>query len=347
MSEDADVPKETLLRAFRLMTLGRAADERGVNLQRQGRIGFYVPMNGQEAAQVGCGLALDPKDWIVPAYREIGVALARGIPLKTLFDQFYGNAADILKGRQMPCHYGYRAFRYVTASSPVGTQIILAAGIAQASVYKGEKVVSVPFFGDGATSSNDFHAGMNFAGVLNLPVIFFCQNNGWAISLPREKQTRSASLAAKADAYGFPGVQVDGNDFIAVYRAVQEARQRAIAGKGPTLIEAVTFRMGPHSTSDDPSRYRKQEEVASWRAKDPIEHLRDFLVAKKWIDEAGIDKIEEETKQQVQEAIEAAEKSPPPSPETLFDDVFHDRWRILEEERSEFMELLKEGVLRA
>ena len=346
MSEATDVPKEIMVRGFRLMVLGRTADERGVNLQRQGRIGFYVPMNGQEAAQVGCGLALEEKDWIVPAYREIGVALSRGIPLKTLFDQFYGNSSDVLKGRQMPCHYGYRDYRYVTASSPVGTQIILAAGLAQASVYRGEKVVSVPFFGDGATSSSDFHAGMNFAGVYNLPVLFFCQNNGWAISLPREKQTRSSSLAEKAEAYGFRGVQVDGNDFSAVYKVVRDARAQALAGKGPTLIEAVTFRMGPHSTSDDPTRYRKQETVASWKAKDPIEHLREQLLAKGWITEEGIEQVQEEAKREVQSAIDAAEKAPPPEPTTLFDDVFRDRPKLLEEQRSEFMELLKEGVLR-
>jgi 2-oxoisovalerate dehydrogenase E1 component alpha subunit len=346
MSEVGDPSKETMLRGFRLMVLGRAADERGTNLQRQGRIGFYVPMNGQEAAQVGCGLALDAQDWILPAYRELGVALARGIPLKTLFDQFFGNSADLLKGRQMPCHYGYRDYRYITASSPIGTQIVLATGIAAASLYKGEKVVSVPFFGDGATSSSDFHAGMNFAGVYKAPVIFFLQNNGWAISLPREKQTRSPTLAEKAEAYGFPGVQVDGNDFAAVYKAVSQARARAVAGEGPTLIEALTFRMGPHSTSDDPTRYRKSEVVASWREKDPIDRLQSELIAKGWLDEAGAEKIHEEAKLEVQSAIDAAEKSPPPDPSTLFDDVFKEPTSLLEEQRREFLEMVSQGVLR-
>lgn len=346
MVDDVEPSSDTLKQAFRTMVLGRTADERSVNLQRQGRIGFYVPMGGQEAAQVGCGMALDPKDWIAPAYRELGVALSRGISLKVLFDQFYGNGRDKLKGRQMPCHYGYKDFRYITASSPVGTQIILAVGIAMASVHKGEKVVSVPFFGDGATSSNDFHAGLNFAGVYRAPVIFFCQNNGWAISLPREKQTHSKTLADKAAAYGMPGVQVDGNDFIAVYKAVGDARARAIKGEGPTLIEAVTFRMGPHSTSDDPSRYRSVEEVAAWKEKDPIERLRKVILSKGLMTEAEMDAIQDSAREEVQAAIDGAEKTPSPDPSTLFDDVFAERTKLLEEQRTEFLQMIKEGVLR-
>jgi 2-oxoisovalerate dehydrogenase E1 component alpha subunit len=346
MSEQWEPSKETSLRAFRLIVTGRMADERSVNLQRQGRIGFYVQMNGQEAAQVGCGLALEKDDWIVPAYRELGAALSRGIPLKRLFDQFFGNAADELKGRQMPCHYGYRAERYVTASSPVGTQIIQAVGLAMASRYKGEKTVAVTFFGDGATSSNDFHAGVNFAGVYNAPVIFFCQNNGWAISLPTEKQTHSKSIAIKAEAYGITGVRVDGNDFAAVYRAVREARAKATSGHGPTLIEAVTYRMGSHSTSDDPTRYRSTQEVASWREKDPIERFARELITKGWLTEKEVEAIHEEARAEVQAVIQEVEKIPPPDPATLFGDVFGKDPDTLVEEQTEFLELLKEGVLR-
>jgi 2-oxoisovalerate dehydrogenase E1 component alpha subunit len=346
MTDHPEPSRETLLRGFRLMVLSRVADERCLNLQRQGRIGFYVQMEGQEAAQVGCGLALEKEDWIFPAYRELGVALSRGIPLERLFSQFYGNSSDPLKGRQMPCHYGYREERYVTASSPVGTQILHAVGAALAARYKGDKLVTIAFFGDGATSTVDFHSGMNFAGVYRAPVVFFCQNNGWAISLPREKQTRSETLAMKAEAYGFSGVQVDGNDFVAVYSAVKAARENAMAGGGPTMIEAVTFRMGGHSTSDDPSRYRTASLVASWKEKDPIERLKRVLLDRGYITEGEADAIQEEARDEVQKVIHGAESLPPPEAVSLFDDVTEKRTPELEEERAEFIELLKEGVLK-
>ncbi len=328
------------------MVLARTLDERGINLQRQGRIGFYAPMEGQEAAQVGCAWALSSKDWLVPAYRELAVALTRGVPLRQLVDQLYGSRADLTKGRQMPNHYGFAQYRFVTPSSPIGTQIIQAVGLALASRYKGEHVVAVPFFGDGATSSNDFHAGLNFAGVYRAPVVFFCQNNQWAISLPRAKQTRSATLAMKADAYGFPGVQVDGNDFRAVYRAVREARERALKGEGPTLVEAVTYRMGPHSTSDDPGRYRSNEELAQWKRRDPIERLRLQLAQEGHLTEAEFEQMQEEARAEVARTIREAEVEPPPDPESLFDDVYRVPPPSLVEEREEFRDLLREGVIK-
>ena len=328
------------------MVLARTLDERGINLQRQGRIGFYAPMEGQEAAQVGCAWALSSKDWLVPAYRELAVALTRGVPLRQLVDQLYGSRADLTKGRQMPNHYGFAQYRFVTPSSPIGTQIIQAVGLALASRYKGEHVVAVPFFGDGATSSNDFHAGLNFAGVYRAPVVFFCQNNQWAISLPRARQTRSATLAMKADAYGFPGVQVDGNDFRAVYRAVREARERALKGEGPTLVEAVTYRMGPHSTSDDPGRYRSNEELAQWKRRDPIERLRLQLAQEGHLTEAEFEQMQEEARAEVARTIREAEVEPPPDPESLFDDVYRVPPPSLVEEREEFRDLLREGVIK-
>ncbi len=328
------------------MVLARTLDERGVNLQRQGRIGFYAPMEGQEAAQVGCAWALSSKDWLVPAYRELAVALTRGVPLRQLVDQLYGSRADLTKGRQMPNHYGFAQYRFVTPSSPIGTQIVQAVGLALASRYKGEHVVAVPFFGDGATSSNDFHAGLNFAGVYRAPVVFFCQNNQWAISLPRARQTRSATLAMKADAYGFPGVQVDGNDFRAVYRAVREARERALKGEGPTLVEAVTYRMGPHSTSDDPGRYRSNEELAQWKRRDPIERLRLQLAQEGHLTEAEFEQMQEEARAEVARTIREAEVEPPPDPESLFDDVYRVPPPSLVEEREEFRDLLREGVIK-
>jgi pyruvate dehydrogenase E1 component alpha subunit len=335
-----------LLASYRLMVLARATDDRCLSLQRQGRIGFYVPASGQEAAQVGAARALHPEDWVFPAYRELAVALSRGVPLEALFDQFIGNSGDVLKGRQMPNHYGYREFRFVVASSPIGTQITQAVGAALAARRRKDPIVTMAFFGDGATSSNDFHAGLNFAGVYRAPTIFFCQNNQWAISLPREKQTRSATLAEKADAYGFPGVVVDGTDLNAVYRAVSEARRRAAAGEGPTLIEAQVYRFGPHSTSDDPKRYRTDAELAHWKETDPIKRVKDMLVHSGALDEGRDATLWEEARAIVSRALESAEKAAPIAPATLFDDVFAAPTPRLIEERAEFDALLQEGVIK-
>ena len=330
---------ERALDAYRWMALSRTTDERCLTLQRQGRIGFYAPLLGQEAAQVGCALALTPEDWVFPAYRELAVALTRGVPLKAIVDQLMGNSADLLKGRQMPNHFGFRDHRFVVASSPIGTQITQAVGAAMAAQRRKEPIVTVPFFGDGATSSNDFHAGMNFAGVFRTPTVFFCQNNQWAISLPREKQTHSKTLAEKAEAYGFLGVVVDGTDLNAVYRAVTAARARAVAGDGPTLIEAQVYRLGPHSTSDDPKRYRTDAEVAEWKARDPLLRLKSDLTEAGLLTEPADQKIWEEARAQVAAAIDAGERTPPMAPASIFDDVFATLTPRLEEERAEFERL--------
>lgn len=331
---------------YRTMLVARAMDERCLTLQRQGRIGFYVPMQGQEAAQVGCAWALKPEDWVFPAYRELGVALVRGIPLQLLLDQFIGNSGDTLKGRQMPNHYGYRKYNFVTASSPVGTQISHAVGAAMAARVRKDPIVTATFFGDGTTSSNDFHAGLNFAGVFQAPTIFFCQNNQWAISLPREKQTHSTTLAEKAAAYGFPGVVVDGTDVHAVYRAVSDARLRALNGEGPTLIEAQVYRLGPHSTSDDPKRYQTEAELAEWKAKDPITRLKHELLEAGLLTEEGDAKMWETARAAIGEAVKAAEATPPVDPMTMFDDVLSERTPTLEAERSEFEAAIKDGRLK-
>jgi pyruvate dehydrogenase E1 component alpha subunit len=331
-----EFPAAQSLPAYQLMVLARTMDERCLALQRQGRIGFYAPALGQEAAQVGCALALSPYDWIFPAYRELAIALTRGAPLKLIVDQLIGNSSDLTKGRQMPNHFGFVDQHFVGASSPIGTQIPQAVGAAMAAQRRKHPIVTVSFFGDGGTSSNDFHAGLNFAGVFRAPTIFFCQNNQWAISLPREKQTRSKTLAEKADAYGFPGVVVDGLDLKAVYAAVAEARQRAVRGDGPTLIEAQVYRLGPHSTSDDPKRYRSDAEVAEWKAKDPVLRFRDELLAAHLLDEAADQKIWDDARAQVAAAIDECEKLPPMAPHSIFDDVFASLTPRLEEEREQF-----------
>ncbi|MGA8710705.1 MAG: thiamine pyrophosphate-dependent dehydrogenase E1 component subunit alpha [Thermoplasmata archaeon] len=339
-------PEDGLVDAYRLMVLARATDERCLTLQRQGRIGFYAPLQGQEAAQVGASRALSPGDWIFPAYRELAVALARGVPLRAIFDQLLGNADDQIKGRQMPNHFGFRSVNFVVASSPIGTQITQAVGAAMAAQRRKDPIVTIAFFGDGATSSNDFHAGLNFAGVFQCPTIFFCQNNQWAISLPRERQTHSATLAEKAAAYGIPGFVIDGNDLNAVYGAVRAARDRAVSGGGPTMIEAEVYRFGPHSTSDDPKRYRTDAQLSAAKERDPLGHLKSQLVAKGLWNEESDRKLWDEVRALVSQTFEAAEKAETLDPRTVFDDVFASLTPRLAEERAEYDALVREGVVK-
>ena len=334
---DPHLPADALKKVYRTMALVRALDNRMLSLQRQGRIGFYMPSTGQEACQVGGVFPLGPQDWVFPAYREPGAALWRGLPLQALVHQFYGNSADIEKGRQMPNHYGNRSVNFVTPSSPVGTQIPLAVGAAWAAKIRGDPVVALTFFGDGATSQGDFHGGMNFAGVFKAPVIFLCQNNQWAISVPRERQTASKTLAGKAAAYGFEGVRVDGNDVLAVIEATSQAVEKARAGGGPTLIEAVTYRMGPHSSSDDPTRYRPAAQVEEWKKRDPISRFKAYLEKRDVWDEVDDGNLQKELDDQITEAIRVAEKAPPPALETVFTDVYADLPPHLQEQMEEFM----------
>jgi pyruvate dehydrogenase E1 component alpha subunit len=321
------------------MVLTRAFEERCLNLQRQGRIGFYVTCTGQEAASVGSAAALEATDWIVPAYREPAAALMRGAPLRSILDQLIGNAADLALGRQMPCHYAYPDLRIASASSPIGTQITHAVGLGMAARIRGDRAVALAYFGDGATSSNEFHAGLNFAGVYRAPAIFFCQNNQYAISLPVCRQTASPSIAAKAEAYGFPGVRVDGNDLPAVYRATREAVARARGGDGPTLIEAVTYRVHGHTTSDDPGRYRPDAEVALWRRWDPLDRFRRHLTWRGIWTEGDEQAAWERAREEVARAVQASEATPLPDVATLFDGVYAEMPPHLREQRDALLEL--------
>jgi len=334
---DPNLPKDDLLKIYRTMFLVRTLDNRMLSLQRQGRIGFYVPSTGQEACQVGGAYCLNPEDWVFPAYREPGAALWRGFPLLKLVNQFYGNADDILKGRQMPNHYGNRDINYVTASSPVGTQIPIAVGAAWAAQIRGDKIVTLTFFGDGATSGGDFHAAANFAAVFKVPCVLFCQNNQWAISLPREMQTASKTIAIKAQAYGMEGIRVDGNDVLAIIDATRRAVEKARVGGGPTLIEAVTYRMGPHSSSDDPTRYRPASQVEEWKQKDPISRFRLYLERRTLWDAEDQAALEKEFDDLITSVVRQAEKVPPPSLETVFTDVYAEMPPHLKEQMEEFM----------
>jgi len=346
VSTSPSFPEGRLLDAYRLMVLARATDERCLMLQRQGRIGFYAPLMGQEAAQVGASWALTPNDWVFPAYRELAVALARGVSLRAIFDQLLGNAEDVIKGRQMPNHFGFRDVNFVVASSPIGTQITQAVGAAMAAQRRKDPIVTIAFFGDGATSSNDFHAGLNFAGVFQCPTVFFCQNNQWAISMPRERQTRSATLAEKGAAYGIPGVLVDGNDVRAVFEAVREARERAVSGGGPTMIEAEVYRFGPHSTSDDPTRYRTDQQLSAAKERDPVGRLKgELLTSGTWSEDLDRE-LRESVRSRVSKTFEEAEKAKPLDPRSVFDDVFVTLTPRLAEERAHFDDLVREGVLK-
>lgn len=321
-----------LLKMHQEMVLIRTLDARCLVLQRQGRIGFYVPSTGEEALQVGSVFALTPNDWVVPAYREPGVFLHRGFSLRDYLCQLYGNAEDLLKGRQMPNHFAYGAGHCVSVSSPVGTQIPHAVGIAMAARIRKDPSVTIVYFGDGATSQGDFHVSMNFAGVFRSPVIFLCKNNQWAISVPLGKQTASETIAQKGLAYGFDGIRVDGNDVLAVYQATKEAAERARAGEGPTLIEAVTYRLGPHSSSDDPTRYRSVEEVEAWKRKDPITRLETFLIQKGITSEAQVQRVRQETEERINNQIKEVEAIGPPSISSMFQDVYAEvPWHLQEE----------------
>jgi pyruvate dehydrogenase E1 component alpha subunit len=336
-----DLKPDALKRIFRAMLQTRLFDQRGMNLQRQGRIGFFVPSSGQEASQVGAAAAMTKEDWVFASYRTHSIALYREVPVRTLADQLWGNSADVVKGRQMPNHFSLRSTNWVTVSSPIGTQISQAAGAARAAQIRGDDVVVWAWFGDGGTSSNDFHAGMNFAGVWKSPCVFMCENNHWAISVPQEKQTGSRTFAQKAVAYGMPGVRVDGNDVLAVYEAAREARERAAKGGGPTLIETVTFRMGPHSSSDDPKRYQSQELFESWKRKDPIDRFRAWLKAKKVWTQAWEDQLAKEIQDEISKAVEGAESTPAPAVETLFDDVYATLPRSLQEQKEGLLEQIR------
>nr|WP_279232108.1 pyruvate dehydrogenase (acetyl-transferring) E1 component subunit alpha [Thermus albus] len=301
------------LALYRAMRRARFFDEKALLLQRQGRLGVYAPFMGQEAAQVGVALALDPGDWVVPSYRESAMLLARGLPIHVL----------ILYWRAHPAGWRFpQGVRAVNPYIPIATQIPQAVGLALAGRYRGEGWVVGTSIGDGGTSEGDFHEGLNFAAVFDAPVVFLVQNNGYAISVPRQRQMRVDYIARRAEGYGIPGVVVDGNDVLAVYVEAKKAVERARKGEGPTLLEALTYRLAPHTTSDDPSRYRSREEEEAWRAKDPILRLRKALEEQGlWgveAEEALLGELEEEFAREVA----LADQAPEPTPEMIVEHVY-------------------------
>jgi pyruvate dehydrogenase E1 component alpha subunit len=297
-------------RMYEAMVLARTFDERAVALQREGRLGTYPPIMGQEAAQIGSALALSPADWVFPSFREMGVHLTLGYPAAQLFQYWTGDE----RGQKSP-----ELFNIFPFCVAVGSQIPHAVGAALAVRYQRDPIAVVSYFGDGATSKGDFHEGLNMAGVFRLPVVFICQNNQWAISVPLKAQTATVSLAQKAIAYGFEGLQVDGNDPFAVYRATCLALDKARSGGGPTFIECLTYRMADHTTADDAGRYRSPEEVAAWRARDPILRLERFLEQRGlWSEQAGLE-ARKRSSGIIDAAVQEMEAIPPPAAAELFD----------------------------
>lgn len=335
------ISDDDLRALYRTMVLTRAFDERMFMLQRQGRLGFYLPSTGEEAATVGSAFCLEDADWVFPCYREQGAYLWRGITVQELAHQCYGNAMDATKGRQMPVHYSFRRKNIVSISSPLAVQLPQATGAAWAAKLKGDPIVVLTYFGEGASSQGDFHVGLNFAAVYRTPTVFFMRNNGWAISTPREVQTITPNFAMKAAAYGMEGLLVDGNDVLAVIAATRRAVERARSGGGPTLIEAVTYRIGSHSTSDDPSAYRSEEEVLAWKRKDPIQRFQRFLAGRHLWTPAWEDELVARCRAEVLAAVEAAERAPAPEPVTLFEDCFAELPAFLVEQRGEMLASLE------
>ena len=333
--DEALVPKldpDQLRYLYKLMVTTRTLDERMVNLQRQGRIGTYGPCRGQEAAHCAPALLLREEDWFVQAFREPGTVIHRGWPMERII-QFWGGYEE---GNLPP-----EGVNDLPLTVPIATQLVHAMGIAWAIKLRGAPGVVLAFCGDGGTSEGDFHEAMNFAGVLHLPIVFLIQNNHWAISVPRDKQTASETIAQKAVAYGFDGIQVDGNDPLAMYVAAGEAFEKARLGGGPTLVEAVTYRLGVHTTADDPKKYRSDDEVAHWEKLDPLPRYRKYLMDRGILTEEQDTQIAEAATQEVREAVERYEAARDVDPLDCFDYIFSELPAELQAQRAEFAAALK------
>jgi TPP-dependent pyruvate/acetoin dehydrogenase alpha subunit len=328
--------KDDYLNMYRWLVFVRGVDDRGYILVRQGRAGFYAQIAGQEAAQVGSALPLLKDDWMYPDHRSQGSMLVKGLSAAEWFGHVLGKTLDPTQGRLMPHGPGRRDLHIVPPASTVGNKITEAVGTAMAQRIKKRKEITICYMGDGATSEGDFHVGMNFAAVYQAPALMFVQNNQYAISMRTDRQTRTKTIAEKARAYGMPGYFVDGNDILAVYAVTKHCADRARSGNGPSLIEAYTYRYGPHSSADDDTRYRPKGELEMWRTqRDPVTRMRRFLELRGWWSEEQEQRLQAEIKAQLAAAMEEAEKSPPPAPLTVFDHVYETLTPHLAWERAE------------
>lgn len=342
-SIDPALTRDVLLRAYATMVRSQTMDNVAFESQRQGRISFYLTAFGEEGAVVGSAMALEPTDDVYAQYREAGVLLWRGHPLERIVDQLFATADDPGKGRMMPVHYGVKELHFVNISSPLATQIPQAAGSAYAHKLARNGRVVVCYFGEGAASEGDFHAGMNVAATMSAPVLFFCRNNQWAISTPASEQYRGDGIAGRGVAYGMHTIRVDGNDIFAVYAATKAARALALADGGqPVLVEAMTYRESHHSTSDDSTRYRSVEEITHWReTSNPVLRLRRFLEMQSWWSPSEESALIASEKATMLKLINAAELKPKPPVDTLFTDVYAELPAHLREQAQEMQDHLK------
>ena len=312
----------------------RTLDERMVRAQRQGRLSFYLTCTGEEASVAGTVAAFKPNDMIMSQYREQVALRFRGFTTEQFMNQLFTNGKDLGKGRQMPVHYGSRDLNFMTISSPLATQIPQAAGYAYGQKLAGEDACTLCYFGEGAASEGDFHAGMNMAAVLQCPVVFVVRNNGYAISTPASEQFISDGIAPRGIGYGIKTIRVDGNDILAVYTAAVAARKIAVDEQQPVLIETMSYRLGAHSTSDDPSGYRDADEEQKWRSKDPISRMKSWLIKQKWWDETRDEAMHKLFHSEILEELKRAEKEPKPELANLITDVYKTSPVILTEQLS-------------
>ena len=338
MSAETPSPSSAhLLEIYRTIVQTRLFEARVIALNRHGKISLYASSEGEEAGAVACASALAAGDWLFPDYRSTGALFARGVSMSAFLSQLMGTGNDSSKGRQMPTHIASKELRIASVSTPVGNGIVHATGLAWAAKLRKGPEAALVLFGDGATSSDGFHAGMNIAGVHRLPVVFICRNNQYAISLPLAMQTASKTLAAKAEAYGFPGIQVDGSDPIAVYEATAQALARARSGEGPTLIETAAYRLGGHTTSDDAKRYRTDEPGNAWRKRDGLENLRLHLESLGLWDTEQDNTLRDEIGKEIDRCVTRALEEPSPPVPSLFDDVYAEMPRHLQEQRKDVL----------
>ncbi|XP_065559795.1 2-oxoisovalerate dehydrogenase subunit alpha, mitochondrial-like [Artemia franciscana] len=341
-TQDPQLPEETVVKMYKVMTQLNSMDRIMYESQRQGRISFYMTNFGEEGTHIGSAAALNPKDLIFGQYREAGTLLWRGFSLDQFMNQCYGNCEDLGKGRQMPVHYGSKDLNFVTISSPLGTQMPQASGAAYAFKRQKNGLCVICYFGEGTSSEGDAHAALNFAATLECPVIFFCRNNGYAISTPSREQYKGDGVAGRGPAYGIHTIRVDGNDVFAVYNATKAARDICASENKPVLLEAMTYRLGHHSTSDDSTAYRSVDEVRYWDERDhPIARLKYYLVSKGWWDDAKEKAWKEQNKKEVLQAFARAEKKLKPNWTELFKDVYHEMPQHLREQMKQMQEHVK------
>ncbi|CAK0771037.1 hypothetical protein CVIRNUC_003826 [Coccomyxa viridis] len=329
--------EELALRMYTTMVKLQTMDVIFYEAQRQGRFSFFMTSNGEEATAIGSAAALSPEDHVFSQYREHGVLLYRGFSFHDMANQCFGNVLGHGKGRQMPIHYGSKALNFQTVSAPLATQMPHAVGAAYALKMQGKRVVVAVYFGEGAASEGDFHASLNFAATLSAPVLFICRNNGWAISTPATEQYRGDGIAGRGPSYGIPTIRVDGGDARAVYNATLEARNIALGQSCPVLIEAMSYRSGHHSTSDDSSRYRTAEAMQEWRARDPVTRFQNFLSEAGWWSADQEKALRVAVRKEAVQSLAAAQKIEKPPLSDLFTDVYKEMpWHIADQQEEAF-----------